>query len=154
MLHLTFQLGKERYALASSAIERILPMVHLKRLPHAPPAVRGLLNYHGTIVPVIDLCVLLTGLEARPRLSSRIIVANYGAPNPDPRRLGLLAEEVTDTLQLNEQELLPAGLTVENAPYLGKVVPTPDGLVQIIEVEHILPDSLKKMLFQPATSGA
>ncbi|MHB8520990.1 MAG: chemotaxis protein CheW [Limisphaerales bacterium] len=148
MLHLLFRLGKERYALPCRTVERIMPLVQLRSLPHAPAHVAGLLNYRGTIIPVIDLCTLTTGQPASFRLSSRIILAKYSSAGPASHLLGLLAEEVTETLPLTEADLSSSGLKVEDAPYLGKIATTEQGLVQNIEVEQVLPPSLRDSLFQ------
>jgi len=148
MLHLLFQLGGERYALACRKVERILPMVRLKPLPHSPPYVAGLLNYRQTIIPVVDLCSLVTSQPSRTRLSTRIILAKYSNARQELHLLGLLAEEVIDTLPLADKDIQPAGLHLAEAPYLGKVASTGQGLIRIIEVEELLPASLKDSLFQ------
>jgi chemotaxis-related protein WspB len=149
MLYLLFQLGQERYALSCQRIERILPRVRLKALPHAPPCVAGLLDCREKIIPVIDLCALATGQPASRRLSSRIILVNYRAHAESGHLLGLLAEDVTETLQMTEEDLAPTGLKVEQAPYLGKVASSERRMIQIIEVDRLLPPSLQDSLFQP-----
>jgi len=148
-LYLLFQLGGERYALPCRKVERILPMVRLKPLRHAPPYVAGLLNYRQTIIPVVDLCALVTSQPARSRLSSRIILAKYSTASQEFHLLGLLAEEVIDTMPLTDKDILPSGLRLAEAPYLGKVASTGQGLIQFVEVEEFLPASLKDSLFQP-----
>ena len=123
-------------------------MVRLKPVRHAPPYVAGLLNYRQTIIPVVDLCSLVTSQPARTRLSSRIILAKYSTNGEELHLLGLLAEEVIDTMPLADKDILPAGLRLPEAPYLGKVASTGQGLVQIVEIEELLPASLKDSLFQ------
>ena len=77
MLLLLFKLENERYGLDASQVAEVLPLVDLKRIPQALPEVAGVLNYHGELVPVIDLCKLVPGKPASPRLSTRIILVTY-----------------------------------------------------------------------------
>jgi chemotaxis-related protein WspB len=153
MLLLQFQAGNDRYGLDVSRIIEVIPMVIFRPLPHAAPAVAGLFNYHGTMAPVIDLTVLLTGNASRLLFSTRIIVVDYpGRPGQEVERhvLGLLAERVTETVFYAEEDLQPAGIAVEGASYLGDLVIHADGLVQRVAIERLLPPFLRENLFQPA----
>jgi chemotaxis-related protein WspB len=150
MLLLQFQAGNDRYGLEVDRIVEVIPMVAFRTLPHAEAAVAGCFNYRGGIVPVIDATVLLSGAPSRPLMSTRIILLEYGTPNGASRILGLLAEGVTETVSCTEAEFQPVGLSVPDAPYLGDVLVRPDGMIQRIEVEALLTDSLREALF-PST---
>jgi chemotaxis signal transduction protein len=67
MLFLLFQLNESRYALEAGCVLEILPLVEIKKLPHAAPGVAGLFYYRGAPVPVIDLSALALGRPARER---------------------------------------------------------------------------------------
>lgn len=153
MLLLQFQAGNDRYGLDVSRIIEVIPMVIFRPLPHADPAVAGLFNYHGTMVPVIDLTVLLTGNASRFLFSTRIIMVDYpGRPGQEVERhiLGLLAERVTETVFYAEEDLHPTGIAVEGASYLGDLVIRADCLIQRVSIERLLPPSLRENLFPPA----
>ena len=66
---LVFHIGRDRYGLPLAAIVRVLPLLELKQLPLTPDYVAGLMDLHGTPVPVIDLS-RLAGLAPRPEYSS------------------------------------------------------------------------------------
>jgi chemotaxis signal transduction protein len=53
-LLLLCRIGARRYGLAVESVERILPMAALIPLPQAANGVTGLLNVHGSILPVVD----------------------------------------------------------------------------------------------------
>ena len=76
MLMLLFHLENERYALESTQIIEVVPLIELKKQPHAPNYVSGVFNYRGQIVPVIDLCQLIQGKSCHTHLSTRIILVN------------------------------------------------------------------------------
>lgn len=150
MLLLQFQAGKDRYGLDVSRIIEVIPMVLCRPLPHADPAVAGLFDYHGTLVPVIDLSILLTGEASRPLFSTRVIMVDYQGRDGEDHALGLLAERVTETVFCREEELQPAGIAVEGAPYLGELLIQAGGMIQRVAVERLLPPSLQEILFPAA----
>jgi chemotaxis-related protein WspB len=151
MLFVLFRLGKERYALNAAQVAEVLPLVSIKHMPQAPPGVAGAFNYHGAPVPVIDLSELALGQPARTRLSTRIIVVQFPDAHGATRLLGLIAEHATETMRRDATDFVPAGITNDAVPYLGPVVSDARGLVQRIEVNQLLPASVRDVLFnEPA----
>ena len=51
----TFALGDDRFGVDAALVREILPHRPMTRVPLAPPAVSGLLNLRGQVVPAIDL---------------------------------------------------------------------------------------------------
>lgn len=149
MLFLLFELGEDRYALDAGSIAEVLPLVRIKRIPRAPPGVAGVFDYRGVPVPVIDLSQLALGRPARRRLSTRIVVVYY--PDGDGRHLlGLIAEKAAATLRREPADFSDSGVAGAEAPYLGPVTSDANGLVQRIEVERLLPQAVRELLFRPA----
>jgi len=150
MLFLLFQLGKDRYALDVSQVAEVLPLVHLKQIPQAPPAVAGIFDFRGTPVPVIDMSQTALARPAQRRLSTRIILAHYPDQNGGTRLLGLMAERVTETLRREPSDFVAAGVDNDDAPYLGPVASDARGLIQWIEVDQLLTPAVRDVLFQQA----
>ena len=147
MLFLLFRLGKDRYAIEASRVAEVLPMLEVKRIPQAPPAVRGAFDFRGTPVPLLDLTQLALGRDAPEQLSTRIVLVHYPDESGRTRLLGLLAEHVTETLRRDPGEFRDAGVEVPDAPWLGKVASDVGGLVQWVQVEQLLPPELRALLF-------
>jgi chemotaxis-related protein WspB len=153
MLFLLFQLGKDRYALDVGQVAEVLPLVSLKQIPQAPPAVVGVFDFHGEPVPVIDLSQTALGRPAQHRLSTRIILAHYPDGNGEKRLLGLLAEKVTETLRRDPSDFVAAGVDNDDAPYLGPVATDARGMIQWVEVDQLLTPTVRDLLFkQPVAS--
>ena len=150
MLLLQFQAGKDRYGLDVTRVIEVIPMVVFRPLPHADPAVAGIFNYRGTMAPVIDLTFLLTGEASRPLFSTRVILVDYPGRDGERHILGLLAERVTETVFCTEEDLLPAGIDVAGAPYLGDLLLHAGGMIQRVAIERLLPSSMQESLFPPA----
>jgi chemotaxis-related protein WspB len=153
MLFLVFQLGTDRYAIEANQVIEVLHLVNVKQIPQAPSGVAGVFDYHSASVPLIDLAELALGKPSRRQMSTRIILVKYGAPPPETRMLGLLAEHATETLRRNEEDFSDAGLAVSDTPYLGNVTTDARGIVQRIEIPNLLSESVRSLLF-PERAGA
>ena len=129
MLLLLFHAGDNLYALDSSQVVEVIPMVVLRKIHHVPDYVAGVFNYRGTIVPVIDLCHLIQGTACLSRFSTRIIMVKYPAKDGEHHHLGLMAERVTETL--NRPDLDPKNaLPVNDVPYFGEMFMDELGMIQ------------------------
>jgi chemotaxis-related protein WspB len=148
MLFLQFQLGKDRYALDSSQVVEVLPLLGIKQIPQAPAGVAGAFNYRGKPVPVIDLSELALGRPARLHMSTRIIIVRYPDGNGTQHLLGLIAEKATETVRRDPADFADSGVVNDGAPYLGPVATDPNGLVQRIEVTQLLPAAVRDVLFK------
>lgn len=147
MLLLIFQLGPHRFALDTSQVAEVLPMVQYRPLPQAPAGVAGVFDYHGRPVPLIDLAALALGVPSSARMSTRIVLVHY----PDGAHthlLGLMAEKTTETLRRTEADFTATGVTLEHAPYFGPVTHDARGMIQRVEVNALLPESVRAVLFR------
>ncbi|HWH70798.1 MAG TPA: chemotaxis protein CheW [Candidatus Sulfotelmatobacter sp.] len=149
MLFLLFQLGQDRYALETSRVVEVVPLLELKRLPQAPQGVAGIFNYRGQPVPAVDLCALTLGTPASECLSTRIIIVRYPGEAGTSHLLGLIAEHATEILRREAKDFVPPGLTVGAAPYLGPVLMAPQGPIQFIDERRLLSEPLRRLLFAP-----
>ena len=154
MLFLLFQLGRDRYALDAAQVTEVLPLVRVKKIPHAPAGVAGVFTYRGTPVPVLDLSQLALGRPARSRLSTRVLLVPYPAADGARRLLGLIAENATETLRREPADFVASGVQADGAPYLGPVATDARGLIQWIEVDKLLPATVREALFQQVVEAA
>ncbi len=147
MLFILFQLDRDHYALDAGQVAEVLPLVQLKKIPHAPAGVAGVFTYRGTPVPVLDLSALALGRSAHARLSTRLLLVHYPDATGTKRLLGLIAEKATETLRRDPGDFVAAGVKSDGAPYLGPVASDARGLIQWIEVDKLLPASVRDVLF-------
>ena len=148
MLFLLFELGADRYVLDVRQVAEVLPLVGIKQVPLAPPAVAGILNYRGAPVPVIDVSQLTLGRPAARRLSTRIVLVHYPDADGRTRLLGLIAERATETVRLDEAAFVAPGITNGGAAYLGPVANHARGMLQRIDARTLLPAAVRDMLFK------
>ncbi len=143
---LVFSIGADRYGLALTDIARVLPVATLKQVPLAPSYVAGIMDLHGQPVPVIDLSHLAGVPPEQIWFDTRIILVDYPLINGITAHLGLLAEHVTGIATLDAASLHDAGVT--SAAFLGQVASTDGGMLQLVQVEHLLTPDVRALLFQ------
>lgn len=72
-----FSVAGHALALPVEAVRRFLPLPRLDRLPTAPAPVDGVFRYHGDIVPVLRLSVLLDLGVDEPGLYAPLILVTW-----------------------------------------------------------------------------
>ena len=148
MLFLIFQIAGSRYGLDARELVEVLPLLNLTKVPKVPRAIAGVFNYHGTLVPAVDLSELMLERPAQNLLSTRLIVANFAGGGAAPRLLGLIAERAGAVVHLEATQFRQAGLSNVGAPYLGPVAFDESGLIQWVAVSRLLPATVQTLLFE------
>src|SRR5471032_1548588 len=110
------------------------------------------MDFHGRSVPVIDLCRLSGVTPAQAHFDTRIVVVEYVAPDGGKHLLGLLAERVLGVQDVADEALVDSG--VRAALFLGQVASDAKGIVQLVELAQLLPESLRAILFQPEVGAS
>jgi chemotaxis-related protein WspB len=159
MLFLLFQIDNDLYALDTREIVEVLPLVNVKTIPQAPPAVCGLFDYHGVSVPLLDLSELAHGTPSRRMMSTRILllrntgrsdgdqlVLRYAGNSDGEQLLGVIVEKARATLRRSEEDF--AESNVAGAPFLGGVTRDGEAIIQRITVDRLLPREVREQLFQ------
>ena len=146
MLMLICDVGKERYAIPCKEIVEVISLVKLQNLSQVPKYVAGLLNYRGDIIPIIDLCELLTSNQHSYKFSTRILVVKYFNEQQTPYLLGLIAEKVTETLNIEEADLKYLEIPGEKPFYSGEIITAQHGIILCIQVKSLLSESQLKAL--------
>lgn len=139
MLILPIKIADDTYAIGIENIQEIIPVVEFSILPSAPDFIKGLINYRGSVCPVIDISQLIKGISAKIFLSTRIIMIDSGVENC---AFGLLAEQVTETVYVNPQDFNSVSGGLTSASYIDKTIILDGKIVQIINPEKIYSEKL------------
>jgi chemotaxis-related protein WspB len=155
MLVLTFQVGREPLALDIRRVREVVPRVCLQPVSGASDWLAGVFVYRGQVVPVIDLHRLAGSGECPPHLSSRIILVPHGNQETGgaERLLGLLATQVADIREVPD-ERTPTNLTAGGRADLGSVIADGQGVVRVLTLDRLLPDTAwRQLLALPTENG-
>lgn len=156
MLMLLFQINNQRYAIPSKKIVEVIPLVNLTKLTHTPEYFAGVFNYRGRIIPVIDMCQLISHQICSEHLSTRIILVNHWDRNAiaesTPHIMGLIAPKVIETSQVSDVDLIDVDIQIDKPPYLGKMIVDEQGIIQCLHVEYLLSEVQEAYLIEDVNS--
>ncbi len=143
MLLLGFNIRDDQYVIDTHHIIEVTTLVRLKSLPGTVSGVAGLLNYHGTSVPVIDISELCGKPVHQTSLTTRIIIVNY----LNNHIIGIKAENVTETIRISDNAFKESGIKINKNNFLGDVAEIDNKFIQLINIEQLLTDELRSCLF-------
>ena len=146
MLLLLFETKDGRYALDSKYIVEIIPLLDTKRIPSAPAFVKGMINYHGTPVPVFDFCALEGDEVSRTFYSTRIILVNYPLDDGE-KMVGVIAERATDVIKCTESDIRSSGILLDKGSGSGSGKSGQEEIVQLFDIKRMIPEDIVKELF-------
>jgi chemotaxis-related protein WspB len=148
MLMLLMYVGSDMYAIDTAPIVEIVPKVRLKKIPHAKKHVIGLLNFASTPIPVIDLCELIEGRPSSNAMHTRIILIKNSNPQDETKIMGLIAEKITEVVELEEEKFVSPGVKLADLPYFGGVLNYYEETIQFIKIDDLF-NALKETLLNP-----
>ncbi|QGP90882.1 CheW-like domain protein [Neomoorella glycerini] len=104
----TFELGKEEFALPIKSVREIIRAGHITAVPGTRSFVRGIFNLRGSIVPVIDLRRRFAYPERPPDEQDRILICEGNGSV-----VGLMVDGVREVLKIlaSKIEAAPPGIS-------------------------------------------
>lgn len=140
-----FVVGDVAYAIEIAHVRELVAPLPLTVLPHMPPAVVGVANHRGEVVPVVDLRLRFGVPATTGERRIKWILVRVG-----DRTVGLVVDAITDVFGVANGELRPApGLgTGDEVRGISAVVPYEGAFVFVLDVERF------ETLIEPlATAG-
>ncbi len=128
-----FTLDKQRYALPLSATDRVVRMVSITPLPKAPDIILGVINFHGTVIPVVNVRRRFGLPERKVVLTDQLVVAHTAR-----RPVALVVDAVLDVIAGAAQNLLATETVLLKLEYVEGVIKLIDGLIFIHDLDKFL----------------
>ena len=98
-----FQIDQQRYAFPLYTVDRVLQATSLITIPNAPSLIHGVIDYYGTLIPVVNLRKRLN-LPDRP-----IEINDYFIVIDTPKRkLAVVIDDVEDVIVPSESDVIPS----------------------------------------------
>lgn len=138
---LVFSLVEPRYALYLATVERVIHAVEITPLPKGPEIIMGVINFHGDIIPVIDMRKRfnLPSRELEPE--DQFIIARTAK-----RLVALIADSVIGIHEFNRKQIVNTEQTIPYTEYISGVAKTEDNLILITDLEKFLSPDEEEML--------
>jgi chemotaxis signal transduction protein len=129
----------QRFAVPTGHVEEVIPVVESRPLPGTAACVRGLINYRGKLIPLIDAAALLEGNPCLPKMTARILVIDISpADGAETVRFGLLVETLlgNEDVAFEDSSSYEGGALSQNE-WLGPVARASTGTIQLLRTECV-----------------
>jgi purine-binding chemotaxis protein CheW len=103
--YLTFALGAEKFAISVNAVQEIVELEQVTKVPNAPQYMLGIINLRGKVLPLLGLSK--TGVTKK----SRILVIDLETSDEKNLQVGALVDIAREVIELSTSD-------IQNAPDL------------------------------------
>lgn len=133
----TFVVADHSYGIDIFSVREIRVWTGATPLPNSPPALRGVINLRGTIIPVVDLRILFHGSPADTDNGRVIVIVSLNGGSK-----GLLVDSVTDITAAGRNDISPLPATEggeRGQTFLG-LITSQEQLIAIINLDQLSAD--------------
>ena len=137
--YLTFTLAEETFAIEIVKVREVIDYVHLTRVPRMPVFLRGVINLRGSVVPVIDLRLILSMPGVEKTVDTCIIIAEVNMDG-EPLHLGMLADSVQEVIDIDPSQIDPPPKlgSMLNTEFIRGMGKREEGFFIILNIDQVL----------------
>ncbi len=148
MLLLLFSIGEEKYGIEATQVIEVWPALPLKPIHRTPDYIAGFARCRKQLVPIVDISKLYINKSASSRISTRIILTKVNGANDKGHTIGIIAERVTDTVNIDgAAPAASIGIKLKSGSLTGHELLINGQLIHKINVDELLPGDLYDQLF-------
>ena len=140
---LTFKLDDYKLAIPVAEVERVVRALAVTSIPDSGDLLYGSFNYHGKIIPVINLRVKFNLPDKELTPEQRFLILTTSK-----RTIALVTDEVNDVVTITEKEIFEAqgSLTDTSTEDSSLLFSDKRGIAIILDLEDLLSGNLKIQL--------
>ena len=138
--YVVFELGKEEYGIDIMNVKEIVPYQESVKIPNAPAFVKGIINFRGNVIPIVDLKKKFNLPESEIDSDTRIIVIYF-----EDKLIGFIVDEASQTLRLEDENIDPTPDVISSVDrrYITGVGKQDNRLIILIDLEKVLTEEEK-----------
>jgi len=136
--YLSFKLNNELFAISTFKVLEVLEKQHITQVPKAPEYVKGIINFRGEVLPVIDMRKKFMMNELDENQKFVIIVLDLKL-NDESYQLGAIADGVKDVIEIDDKEIkeVPKMGLNYNTEFIMGMLHVDAGFVMILDVDKV-----------------
>ncbi|WLR53414.1 chemotaxis protein CheW [Mesobacillus subterraneus] len=140
---IVFQLNDKEYGVPVSQVKSIEKIMHITRVPHTNPFVKGVMNLRGVVTPLLDLRIRFGIEEQSYNESTRVIIVSV-----EDKEVGLVVDGANDVIDIPTNMIEPppevVGIAAEG--FIEGVANLDKRLLILIDLNKILESDEVKAL--------
>lgn len=130
---LIFKLDDWKCALDISTVDRTYRAVAVTPLPEAPSIIKGVVNVHGSVLPVVNLRVRFQ-LPAKKLVPSAHFIVAHTLQRP----VVLLVDSIEGVVECDEQDIALADAILPGIEHIKGALRLKDGIILIHDLGRLL----------------
>jgi purine-binding chemotaxis protein CheW len=136
--YLTFELNNELFAIEAVNVIEILELSTFTIVPNAPEHLKGIINFRGEIVPIVDMHRRFN-MDVCNNSTKMVIIVNIFSEGSKVL-LGLLVDEVRDVIEIDLKDIrnVPEFGLNYNIDYLTGMVEVEEKFFMILNIANVL----------------
>ena len=138
--YLTFSLGDEEFGIGILKVKEIIGIMPITLVPRTPPAVKGVINLRGKVIPVIDLRLKFAMNEVEATERTCIVVVDVAAEEQN-REMGVIVDSVSEVLNIKSEEIEDSpefGGAKSDTAYIIGMAKTDSGVKILMDIDKVL----------------
>ena len=131
----TFYVGELLFGLKIDQVQEINRRLDVTRVPHAVPAVRGVINLRGEVVTVVDLRTVLGLDDGEASTQCRNVIVSH-----NDELVGLCVDRIADilTISVDDVNSTPSNVNEVDSRFFHGVVPLEEEIVIVLNLATVL----------------
>lgn len=139
--YVLFLLDTQAFALPLAGVEQVIRAVEITPLPQAPPTLVGVIDVHGTVLPVVNIRQQLGLPDQAVQLDDQLVIAQL-----NERRVAFVVTQVRGIIEPSIRSLVAAKELFPGVTHLEGGVKTEDGLIFIHSLDELFAHSAEGWL--------
>ena len=133
--YIVIKIDNEQFGINISAVDNIVKMAHVTRVPKVAPYLKGVINLRGEVIPVMSLRIKMGLPEDEITKATRIIILKLDQLG----KIGCIVDEVKEviTLESSQIEKVATDTSSDKIPFVQSVGKADDELISILDLNSI-----------------
>lgn len=135
---LSFQLEDETFAVNVHKVLEVLEKQHITKVPNAPHYIKGVINFRGEVIPVIES---RDKFNMSPRVNNDkiVIIVLDVKKKGNNIMVAAIADQVRDVLEIKPDQIaeVPEMGSNYNTEFITGMVKVDDGFMMILDIDKI-----------------
>jgi purine-binding chemotaxis protein CheW len=130
-----FNLANEDYGVDIAAVDGIVKMQSITKVPRAPSFVEGITNLRGEVLPVIDLRKRFGLPLGEVTKDTRIVNVDI-----DSTKVGMIVDAVSEVLRVSEEDVEPPSplVTTVDSSFITGIAKLDERLIILLDLAQVL----------------
>lgn len=145
--YLSFMLENETFAVNVHKVLEVLEKQHITKVPNAPHYIKGVINFRGEVIPVIES---RDKFNMSPRTDNdTIVIIVLDVKKKDHNLIvAAIADEVRDVLEISKTQIAPVPEMGSNynTEFILGMVKSGEGFMMILDIDKIFTEDEIKLM--------